>query len=147
MYRQTFGGPARFLVHDVSHLPQSTLVARYANILAIFFISGALHLSADLAVGIPLRESGSIRFFCTQALGILLEDSVQALCHRFVLKTVESRSSRWGSVAKVTGYVWLGLFLAWSTPAWAYPAMRRNRGKAEDIILPFSIMKALAGIA
>jgi len=145
MYRQTFGGPARFLVHDVLKIPQSTLVARYSKILATFFISGLLHLSADVAMGIALGESGSIRFFCTQALGIFLEDGVQALYHHIVPK--EHRSSRQGSLAKMVGYAWLAMFLVWSTPIWAYPAIRRNRGEAKDILLPFSIMKPFARIA
>lgn len=125
-------------------------MARYARIFTTFFISGALHTSADLAVGMDLRESGSIRFFCTQALGILLEDSVQALYHhhRFVPGGGATKSSnRSGTVAKLIGYLWLGVFLVWSTPVWAYPAMRRNEGRTEDMVLPFSIVKMLAGIA
>lgn len=109
-----------------------------------FFISGVLHTSADLAVGMTLGESGSIRFFCTQAVGILLEDSVQALYHYFISGVDRTKSNR---VARLIGYVWLGMFLAWSTPVWAYPAMRRNQGKAEDIVLPFSILKTFARTA
>lgn len=146
MYRQTFGEPARFLVHDVFQLPQGSLVTRYARILVTFFISGVLHLSADVAMGMALGESGSIRFFSTQALGIFLEDNVQALCRHWFPKKFISRSSRWGNVAKSIGYLWLGIFLAWSTPTWGYPAMRRDQGKAEDQILPFSVGNYLARV-
>ena len=99
---------------------------------------------SDFAVGMTLVESGSIRFFCTQAVGILLEDSVQALYRHFVPGVDKTKSDR---VARLIGYVWLGVFLTWSTPVWAYPAMRRNQGKAKDIVLPFSIIKPLVRIA
>ncbi len=126
--------------------PQSTLMARYTKILATFFVSGVLHLSADIAIGITSRESGSIRFFCTQAVGILTEDSVQALCYHFVPHRVKNGSYKWRRVGKVIGYVWLVVFLAWSTPVWAYPAMQRSQGKAEDLILPFSVVESLGWV-
>ena len=145
MFRQTFGGPARFLVHDILHIPPNTLTARYAKILATFFVSGLLHLSTDLAGGIPLAESGAVRFFCTQALGICLEDSVQAVYRHFVPKKVleNSRSASREYLVQIIGYIWLILFLSWSTPVWVFPAIRRNTGTAEDRILPFSILEKL----
>lgn len=121
-------------------------MARYTRILATFFISGVLHLSADIAIGIASGESGSIRFFCTQAVGILIEDSVQALYYQFVPYRVKTGSYQWARVEKVIGYVWLVVFLAWSTPAWAFPAMQRSQGKAEELILPFSIVKSLGWV-
>lgn len=142
MYRQTFGSPARFLVHDVLRIPQNTLVARYSKVLSTFFIPGLLHLSTDIAVGITFGESGSTRFFCTQVLGILLEDGVQALCQYSIPK--EQRSLKTDNLAKKIGYAWLGVFLAWSTPIWAYPALRRITGDATDLVVPFSILKLLA---
>lgn len=118
-------------------------MSRYAKILATFFISGMLHLFSDFAVGIPLAESGAIRFFCTQALGILIDDSVQALYHHFVPKKTDTKSAGWDKAAQAIGYIWLILFLSWSTPVWAFPAIRRNQGTAEDRILPFSILQSL----
>lgn len=141
MYRQTFGGPARFLVHDVLQIPQNTLWARYAKIFATFFISGLLHLPADMVVGMTVAESGAMQFFCTQAFAIFFEDCVQELYHR--IKPREQRSSRERALARIIGYVWLCIFLSWSTPVWTYPAIRRNRGDTKDVILPYSIMKPL----
>lgn len=141
MYRQTFGGPARYFTHDVLHLSQGKLVARYAQILVTFYISGLLHLSTDIVIGISWGESGAIRFFCTQAFGILIEDSVQALYQRIDPETQRSPSRQ--KLVKVIGYVWLVCFLAWSTPVWAYPAMSRNQGAAKDKVLPFSVIGML----
>ena len=141
MFRQTFGGPARFLIHDVLHISQHTLVARYSKIFATFLISGLLHLSTDLVMGIAWDESGSIRFFYTQAFGILLEDGVQALYRR--VGPEDQRSSQGRKLVTMICYIWLCCFLTWSTPAWAYPAMRRNQGAAKDAVLPVSVMKLL----
>ena len=141
MYRQTFGGPAQYLVHHVSQMPQGSRSTRYAKIFATFFISGVLHWSADLAMGMALSESGSVRFFCIQALGIFLEDVFQAIYHHVFPTRTATVSSKPGKVAKVFGYLWVGIFLSWSTPIWAYPAMRRNLGQVEDQVLPFSIVK------
>lgn len=141
MFRQTFGGPARFLVHDVLQIPQNTLWARYAKIFATFFISGLLHLPADMVVGMAVAESGAVQFFCIQAFGMLFEDCVQELYHR--IRPREQRSSRERTLARIIGYAWLCIFLSWSTPVWTYPAIRRNRGDTKDVILPYSIMKPL----
>ena len=98
-------------------------------------------MSVDLASGMTRQESGSVQFFCTQALGIILEDSVQALYQRYKTNLLPA-SEGW---TKVIGYIWLGVFLVWSTPVWAYPAIRRDKGREEDIILPVSIAKLLMG--
>ena len=141
MYRQTFGGPARSLVQDVLHLPQDSLSARYSKILVTFYISGLLHLSTDVAIGIGWGESGAIRFFCMQAVGILIEDSVQALYRRIDPETQRPLPRQ--MLVRMIGFVWLGCFLAWTTPVWAYPAMRRNQGEPKDMVLPFSVIGML----
>ena len=139
MLRQPFSNLAGFLVHDTLRLTKHPMLARYAKILATFLISGLMHLLADLAVGMSFSDTGSVRFFCTQALGIVIEDGVQAV----------SRSMRGvggaGWRERSLGYVWVVAFLAWSTPAWLYPAIRLNQGGAKDGILPFSVLRLLLG--
>lgn len=54
----------------------ATLQHRYLNHFLNFFISGLLHALIDVACGLPWHESGAIQFFCTQLLGIVLEDFV-----------------------------------------------------------------------
>lgn len=44
---------------------------------------------------------------------------------------------------KALGWVWLVAFLAWSTPALMYPAARLDTGKGKDVLLPFSVIRAL----
>lgn len=142
MFRQTFSSPAKFLVDRVLHLTNHRLVARYAKIFATFFLSGLLHLVVDLALGMSLSESGAVRFFCMQAVEIMLEDGVQAMYRR--MRGTESAlpPSGW---ARTLGYVWVVAFLSWSTPMYAYPAIRRNHGDAKDRILPFSVLRLMLG--
>lgn len=52
----------------------ATLQHKYLNHFLNFFISGLLHALVDIACGLPWQESGAIQFFCTQLLGIVLED-------------------------------------------------------------------------
>lgn len=144
MFRQPFSSIGNFLVEDIFCLTNHRLILRYSKILATFFVSGLLHLVADLALGMSLSESGSVRFFCTQALGIAIEDSVQAI-FRAVCGGKGRMSTQRQAWARSIGYVWVGAFLAWSTPVWVYPAIRMNKGGADDRILPFSVLRLLLG--
>lgn len=143
MLRQPFSSPANFLVDDVLHLTNHRLIARYAKILGTFFVSGLLHMVVDIGLGMSLTESGSVPFFCTQALGTVLEDGAQAIYRRMRGATkTDAPPVGW---VRAMGYVWVVAFLSWSTPAWVYPAIRRNKGEAKDMILPFSVLRIMLG--
>ena len=52
----------------------------------------------------------------------MIEDAVQEVYRLVGTKNASrSRTPIW---AKMIGYVWVVAFLAWSTPAWAYPIIR-----------------------
>ena len=92
--------------------------------------------------GLPYRSSGTIQFFCTQAIGIMLEDGIQAVYRlAYGMKRDSVRSSSLG--ARLIGYCWVVAFLAWSTPVWLYPRLYANEGQKKDEYLPFSIVKRL----
>jgi hypothetical protein len=94
-----------------------------------FYISGSLHLSADLVLGVPLWESGSLKFFTTQALAIVVQEvSIRA--------SGGDRNSLW---RRRMGFIWVIAFMYWSSPAWSYPAAHVVRPQ-KDVILPFSII-------
>jgi Membrane bound O-acyl transferase family len=158
MLRQSFSSPANFLAHDVLRLTEHRLTARYTKLLATFFVSGLMHMAIDMSLGMPLSESGSVRFFCTQALGIMFEDGVQAICRSARRRRRGSSSSSASGNAsakaesqpptnwtRALGYVWVLAFMSWSTPVWAYPAIRMNKGgdEAKDALLPFSVVRML----
>jgi Membrane bound O-acyl transferase family len=144
MFLQPFSSLANFLVHDILRLTDYRSVAWYSKLITTFFVSGLLHMVADLALGMSLSETGSVRFFCTQALGIALEYGVQAIYRsvRGVNSTMRAEPRAW---AKTFGYIWVVAFLAWSTPVWVYPAIRTNQGEAKDRLLPFSVLRLSLG--
>lgn len=76
-----------------------------------------------------------MQFFCMQVLGIMFEDGMQAISPL----PKEKQGSRRVTVLvkRVVGYLWVVLWLAWTTPGWTYPMMQRDRGGR---ILPFSIL-------
>ena len=148
MHRQIFGGPARCLVSDIFGPNHNACLARDARIFATFLISGLLHLSADLAVGITFGESGSLYFSAHRPLGSVSRIACRQSITKFSpKKRVRTRSSRIKTLEDLIGYIWLSAFLAWSTPAWSYPAMHMNQGGPRDIIWPFSVVAKLTDMA
>jgi len=127
-------GISHFVTHDVLRFPKRTIVARYSNISLAFFLSGLIHIASDYGMTLSY-ESGAMRFFLTQAFGIVLEDAFQAA---YYYVSGRERSAKIPLLHKIVGYVWLVLFLSWSTPAWSYPQMRSIRSGV-DFLLPFTI--------
>ena len=131
---------ADLIVYKAFRLPKGKLVTRYSHLSLIFLISGLLHAWIESGQGFPVRHSGSIQFFVTQIVGIMLEDTVQAVYRA-------TRGMKWGTpptpMARAVGYVWLAVFLWWSTPTWFYPHQRLSRGDYRDKILPISLFASL----
>lgn len=107
----------------------------------IFIISGIVHVIADFSVGVPLFETGSLQFFCTQALGVMIEDGAQALYRTFLrLNKRDGDPPLW---SRVVGYMWVAAFvLVWTTPSWFYPTAALNKGGPENGMLPFSVVRS-----
>ncbi len=106
-------------------IPRIHPLSRYTRLLLAFLTSGLIHHSSDLAMGIPRAEAGSLVFFVLQPLGIMLEDGMQTLARR-----VPASRGR-GRVKRIVGYLWVVVFLAWSTPTWFYPQQRLGIDPAE----------------
>ncbi|KAH8912352.1 hypothetical protein BR93DRAFT_922317 [Coniochaeta sp. PMI_546] len=139
--RHMLSTPAAFIAHSVLRLPPRGFVQRYVKIFLVFAFSGALHAVIDIyAVGLDLSESGALRFFCTQALGIVLEDAVQGAWRRAV------GPPGGGIGTRIVGSVWLAVFMAWSTPHWAYPYVVKSvEPGAGDAPLPLSLAVRVLG--
>jgi hypothetical protein len=127
-------GPAEFITNNILHLPPGTLLTRYAKIFFTFFVSGVMHVVADSGGAVPVAQSGALQFFCTQALGILLEDAIQELS-RIFFGDLNSRACR------AVGFLWVFAFLGWSTPVWVYPVARTL--KREDCMLELGALRPL----
>lgn len=126
--------PSSLLCHRILRLPRGSFIARYTKIFITFSLSGLLHAIAELGGGLALQDSGTLRFFCTQVLGIMIEDSVQVAYRSLCNRSVPHRSAPW---MKVIGYAWVLMFFFWSTPAWLYP--NAAKGAAQGF-LPFRVM-------
>lgn len=137
LLRVIFTKPAEFITHIILRIPRGTIAARYTNIFAVFLLSGILHLYNDQGSGVPVADSGAIRFFCSNALGIMFEDGIQAL-----FKKIWPSMSL--SLKKLVGYAWVSIFLIWTTPAWSYPYLRV--ANVESLTLsPVGIQSMLKG--
>ena len=101
-----------------------------------------MHLVSDLAQGLAWKRSGATRFFCTQTIGIIGEDAIRTLFRRF-LPNKEGSKPR--TFYKVRGYVWVFIFLVWSTPSWIYPSMYENKGEEKDLVVPYSVFGLVNG--
>lgn len=116
-------------------------MSRYTHLFMTFFLSGFIHAMTDVAEGFTWQQSGSLRFFCTQAVGIIIEDGVQTFYHWAVPDRKNALIHQ--PFAKILGYIWVVIFMVWSTPAWIYPSLYANRGEDKDLIVPFSLVKAI----
>lgn len=114
----------------------SSPVTRYLRLLNIFFFSGVMHLLIDIASGIPVHDSGALKFFLIQVAGILVED-IFARSY----KALFGSDHRQGVSERLLGYVWVFLFLSWSVPAYLYPIL--SRSGPEHSTVPFSIVNKL----
>ena len=152
--RQRLSSISNYVSLNLLRLPKGRWITRYTRLLLAFLVSGMMHALTDVGQGYSWKSSGSIHFFLTQWLGIVVEDTVQgAYCSVSPSRTFKDSEGReplnrgiqkcW---IRVIGYVWLLLFLAWSTPVWIYPALRVNLGEDKDIALPFSTLSLLKGV-
>lgn len=101
-----------------------------------------MHYLIDLSIGLSVSSSGAITFFCTQALGIFIEDLI---CSTYLSVCGTSQDQPTGS-QKALGYIWVGAFLAWSLPVYVYPMLYRGNLGLEDAVTPVSIVKILKGL-
>ncbi|KAL6719423.1 hypothetical protein ACLMJK_003663 [Lecanora helva] len=134
--RRKFSAPANFLCFLVLRVSKGTLVARYTLLTLTFLISGVFHRVGDMASGLKWKESGALRFFAMQAVGIMVEDIVQGT---FRLIWHQDRTSApprgW---KRALGSIWLALWLFWTTPCWNYPLVQITSGQS---VLPFSLLE------
>lgn len=134
--RQKFLAPANFLASSVLRVPKGTLLARYTVLSLTFIISGAHHQLGDVASGVPWEEAGAMRFFVMQAVGIIVEDTVQGI-YRWLMgqERTAAKPTRW---KRALGFMWLLVWLIWTTPVWVYPVAQRSTGRG---ILPVSLLR------
>ena len=108
------------------------------NIFFTFFLSGVMHAGSDKAASLP--PEGALYFFCTQALGIMIEDGIQAI-YRSV-RGNRQPGHKSPTLPRIVGFIWVILFLSWSTPVWIYPVTFNT--KREDALFRFNALRFLS---
>lgn len=136
-----FSSMAHCTTHVLVGLPRGTVTARYLRILVAFLCSGVMHLLCDRASGVSFSDSGAIRFFLTQAVGLILEDCI--------LKWYERSPSYMQLpvvLVRMMGFAWVAIFLVWSVPAYMYPMLWRANQGLQDSTIPFSLFGSKADL-
>lgn len=140
-WHQSFGrvlnAHADFITEYMLGLRKKGVVRRYVKLILCFGISGLLHCSENLYVGVPLREEGSVKFFLMSAFTIMFEDGVQWIYRRLGGKGV------W--YMRALGAVWTVLFFAWTLPPWTFPISRACEFEVHGFV-PWSFIKWMAKI-
>ena len=104
-----------------------------------------MHALTEIAEGIPWGRSDAVRFFCTQVMGIMFEDGVQAIVSRMRMQFHGHRVMP-PVIYLWAGYVWVAAFLIWSTSIWIYASLYENKGEEKDLTVPFSIIRWLSNL-
>lgn len=132
-----------FLTFDICRLRKGSLIARYFKIFVSFSISGAIHCLTILFAGFTFQQScGAFKYFCAQVLGIIVEDGVQVL-YRWMRGIPRDSGTQPPLWARFLGFIWVLLFLTWSTPAFIYPMLAAYSGTERDEVLPLSVLSYL----
>lgn len=129
--RSTLEGIADWTVDHLPTLKSHRIAARYSRILIAFLISGIVHVGCDVGARIPLSESGAVSFFCSQALGIMIEDAVQEAYHRLFGSAKGNSPQRW---VRVVGYLWVSVYMSCTLPLWSFPYLRRHEPGGSPIV-------------
>ncbi|KAJ5111435.1 hypothetical protein N7532_001970 [Penicillium argentinense] len=137
--RQPFTSLSKFVARDILGLPFPSVLERYMNLFLVFLFSSMFHVIVDLLQSVPIEHSGSIPFFMTFVIGIVVEDAIQELWQRLLPSDAQSDSAKtpfpplW---QRIIGYTWVMVWLA-ITSTWYFTPMIALTG--QDItMVPFS---------
>ena len=139
--RRPLGTISNFITRDVLHLPPSSLVFRYSNVLLMFLLSGLWHVLFEILDENGLRMpgvSGIMTYYIVCALGILFEDAVQAVWRSVSGGGARTKDQGVRLWQKIVGYVWVATFFTLFGPIFAAPMVRVSIAKAQ--FLPLNIV-------
>jgi hypothetical protein len=118
---------------------------RYTNIFIVFLISAAFHIIVDILQSVPMDKSGSMPFYLTFVLGIIMEDGVQELWKHMQSRNKaedQAKSSTDEAVSiwkRSIGLLWVMLWIG-VTSTWYFTPMIQST--TEDMrMVPVSAAK------
>ncbi|KAK4210160.1 membrane bound O-acyl transferase family-domain-containing protein [Rhypophila decipiens] len=127
---------SNFLWYQFFGFPRDVKPVRYMRPLAIFFVSGLLHVAIDVSSGMYLHESGAMRFFLIQPLGLMMEDAILGAYYNFNKQPATMAH-------RLLGMLWVGMWMAWTAPSYLYPVLAKadsSSAAGMDRVVPFSII-------
>lgn len=135
-------------MQKILRLRRGSTFARYTHLVLAFFASGVMLVLIDIPAGLPFSHSGALQFFLMQAVGIAFEDGVQTGWRRLFAPSKAGLASQAFSskCQRVIGYIWVLLWLSWSSPIAYYPTLEANKGESKDTIVPFSIIQPIIAL-
>ena len=95
-----------------------------------------MHTVIDLSAGMSWHESDALEF-CLQALGIMAEDGMKS-AWRYLKGSKSARGPVFA--VRLVGYLWVVLWLVWSTPISMFPVYRVREGHPGKQPLLFQIL-------
>ncbi|KAI9037697.1 wax synthase family protein [Aspergillus affinis] len=119
--RWPFTSLTSFVTRDILQLPHPSLVERYTNISLVFLMSGILHGVSANIMGLSAMGSGALSFFPSFALGIIIEDTIQAAWTRITSPRPQATTPIW---QKLVGFIWVQFWMSVTAPWYMYPSRR-----------------------
>lgn len=103
---------------SVLRIAHHTTVAYVIRLVLVFALSGAVHVGLDLGFALSIAETGAMKFFILQAVGMLLEQAMWSAL-QFV-----GCGGGFGKAGRLIGYLWVCAFLALTAPMWVVPIIK-----------------------
>ncbi|OBS24845.1 hypothetical protein FPOA_05382 [Fusarium poae] len=105
---------SNFICRDFLRLPRPSIVERYLNISVVFVGSAVVHMAIDsFCWGPPTKPKPmlpALAFFGSFVVGIIIEDTVQALCRRITGAKKQDGDDGVPVWHKLVGYIWVSFW-------------------------------------
>lgn len=142
--RQPFTAVSNFISRKILHLPRLSILERYTNNFLVALLSALLHTLVDTVQGTPLDYSGSMAFFLSMILGMMIEDGVRALWNRIQPSSDTKQSSGDESLPtwrRAVGLIWVMGWLGVTSTWYFHPISQLPAG--ETTLVPLSLVEMI----
>ncbi|KAJ4472956.1 membrane bound O-acyl transferase family-domain-containing protein [Lentinula aciculospora] len=124
LMRRWVSAAGNFVAQRVLRLTPGTNLSAYTKLFIAFLISGIIHQMGDYSLQHrDFWAGGSLAFFLSQAVAIMVEDGVIALGKRAGLKD--------GKHIRLLGYCWTASWFAFCLPMWIDPYFHDGMASGE----------------
>ncbi|CBF82180.1 hypothetical protein AN5283.2 [Aspergillus nidulans FGSC A4] len=137
--RVDFTAVSNFVTCKVLSLPKPSILERYTNVFLVFFLSGILHITNDVVMNVPIRDSGAMTFFLSFTIGYMIEDGVQAVWKQlYGSQKAPQEPELW---KKAIGFIWVVAFLAIASAGYFRPS--QTRPESQLAFVPWSVTEII----